>query len=206
MVVLRLPGADCRYCCPTAAEAYTCRGQTLGFTCKSGGDRRGSNPRPSEPQSDALPTELRPPSAKGILPAKRRLAKRGMYPSSLSFPPAEELGLLIVAFAFVDHAEDPGRARGLDNDDVALGVVDLDGDSEVIAWFVLVGDLERDLDGGLLLAVAVAPEFQGIVRVEAPRAELSSVPEAPEYGPDVGHAVLVAQHYGDPYYVVYGVS
>jgi hypothetical protein len=27
------------------------------------GDRRGSNPRPSEPQSDALPTELRPPSA-----------------------------------------------------------------------------------------------------------------------------------------------
>ena len=34
------------------------------------GDRRGSNPRPSEPQSDALPTELRPPGAK-ILPGKR---------------------------------------------------------------------------------------------------------------------------------------
>src|SRR5215217_4934958 len=84
MVVLRLPGADCRYCCPTAAEAYTCRGQTVNFTCKSGGDRRGSNPRPSEPQSDALPTELRPPSAKGILPAKGRLAKRGLRPDSLS--------------------------------------------------------------------------------------------------------------------------
>src|SRR5918995_1464737 len=44
------------------------------------GDRRGSNPRPSEPQSDALPTELRPPSAKGILPAKDRRAKLGLCP------------------------------------------------------------------------------------------------------------------------------
>ena len=30
------------------------------------GDRRDSNPRPSEPQSDALPTELRPPRAGGF--------------------------------------------------------------------------------------------------------------------------------------------
>jgi hypothetical protein len=36
----------------------------------SKGDRRGSNPRPSEPQSDALPTELRPPGAHEILPGK----------------------------------------------------------------------------------------------------------------------------------------
>jgi hypothetical protein len=45
------------------------------------GDRRGSNPRPSEPQSDALPTELRPPRAGRILPAKGRLANviRGAY-------------------------------------------------------------------------------------------------------------------------------
>src|SRR5918997_5589004 len=39
-----------------------------------GGDRRDSNPRPSEPQSDALPTELRPPRAGRILPAKGRVA------------------------------------------------------------------------------------------------------------------------------------
>jgi hypothetical protein len=45
------------------------------FTCKREGDRRGSNPRPSEPQSDALPTELRPPRAKGILPVKGPWAK-----------------------------------------------------------------------------------------------------------------------------------
>ena len=35
------------------------------------GERRGSNPRPSEPQSDALPTELRPPSAEGFYPESR---------------------------------------------------------------------------------------------------------------------------------------
>src|SRR5215211_683205 len=78
--------------------------------------------------------------------------------------PAEELGLLVVALAFVDYAEEPGRARGLDDDDVALRVVDLDGDAEVVSWFVLVGNGERDLDRGLLLAVAVAPELQGVVR------------------------------------------
>src|SRR3712207_6811003 len=44
------------------------------------GDRRGSNPRPSEPQSDALPTELRPPSAHEILPGK------GYYGMMTRFP------------------------------------------------------------------------------------------------------------------------
>src|ERR1044071_9830137 len=59
------------------------------------GDRRGSNPRPSEPQSDALPTELRPPSVNGILPGK------GWCGMVALGPPAEELGLLVVLLAFV---------------------------------------------------------------------------------------------------------
>jgi hypothetical protein len=76
---------------------------------------------------------------------------------SVSVAPAQELGLLVVTFAFVYYAEEPGGARGSYDNDVALGVVDLDGDAEVVSWFVFVGYLEGDLDGGLLLAIAVAP-------------------------------------------------
>src|SRR5215213_3463169 len=82
-----------------------------------------------------------------------------------SVAPAEELGLLVVALALVDYAEEPGRARGLDDHDVPVGVVDLDGDTQVVSWLVLVGDLELNLDGGLLLAVAVAPELHDVVGV-----------------------------------------
>src|SRR5919199_629351 len=51
-------------------------GPCLCFSCKSQGDRRGSNPRPSGPQPDALPTELRSPSSFSILPASAGRAKR----------------------------------------------------------------------------------------------------------------------------------
>ena len=56
------------------------------------------------------------------------------------------------------------RAWGLDDHDVALAVVDLDGDAEVVPRFMLVGHFQRGLDGDLLLAVAVAPELQCVVR------------------------------------------
>jgi uncharacterized OB-fold protein len=46
-----------------------------------------------------------------------------------------------VALGFVDDTEEPGGARSLDDHDVAVGVVDLDGDAEVVSWFVLVSDL-----------------------------------------------------------------
>src|SRR5919107_3425231 len=62
------------YCCPTAATASDDgTGDSFFFSYLQElreGDRRGSNPRPSEPQSDALPTELRPPGAHEILPGK----------------------------------------------------------------------------------------------------------------------------------------
>ncbi len=50
-------------------------GRGLRFTRKLLGDRRGSNPRPSGPQPDALPTELRSPGNNGILPARPAPAK-----------------------------------------------------------------------------------------------------------------------------------
>src|SRR5215211_103777 len=131
---------------------------------------------------------------------------RGALTRFPSVSPAEKLGLLVVALSFVDDAEEPGGARGLDDHDVPLGVVDLDGDAEVVSWFVLVGDFACDLHGGLLLPFAVAAQLEGVVRVETPRAEFPGVPQTPEDGPDVGHAVLVAQHYGDTDHIVYGVS
>lgn len=36
----------------------------IGFSYINLGDRRDLNPRPPEPQTGALPTELRPPSIK----------------------------------------------------------------------------------------------------------------------------------------------
>ena len=60
---------------PTAATACTHEGVCLRFSCKQEGDRRGSNPRPSGPQPDALPTELRSPSDGAILPASTQRAK-----------------------------------------------------------------------------------------------------------------------------------
>src|SRR5919112_6791625 len=123
-----------------------------------------------------------------------------------SVSPAEELGLLVVALTFVDYAEEPGGARGLDDHHVSLYVVDLDGDAEVVSWFVLVGHFACDLNCGLLLAIAVATQLEGLVRVQAPRTDLPCVSEATEDGPDVGHAVLVAKHYGDTNHIVYRVS
>src|SRR5215210_8125085 len=123
-----------------------------------------------------------------------------------SVSPAEELGLLVVALPFVYYAEEPGGAWGLDDHHVSVYVVDLDGDAEVVSWFVLVGHFARNLHGGLLLAIAVATQLEGFVRVEAPRTELPSVLEATEDGPDVGHAVLVAKHYGDTNDVVYRIG
>src|SRR5215218_5506097 len=115
---------------------------------------------------------------------------RRLYVCSVS--PAEELGLLVVALPFVDYAEEPGGARGLDDHDVALGVIDLNGDTEVVSWCVLVCHFACNLHGGLLLAIAVATQLEGLVRVEAPRTELPCVSEATEDCPDVGHTVLVA--------------
>jgi hypothetical protein len=58
----------------------------------------------------------------------------------------------------------------------------------------------------LLLAIAVATQLEGLVRIEAPRTELPGVSEATEDGPYVGHAVLVAKHYGNTDHIVYRVS
>jgi len=101
---------------------------------------------------------------------------RGALARFSSVSPAEELGLLVAALAFVDYAEEPGGARGLDDHDVAIVVVDLDGDAEVVSWFVLVCYFACELHGGLLLTVAVATQLERVVRVEAPRTKLSRVP------------------------------
>src|SRR5215208_6542434 len=54
----------------TNTEAYSTPAY-LAYLCGiREGDRRDSNPRPSEPQSDALPTELRPPRAGGFYQRK----------------------------------------------------------------------------------------------------------------------------------------
>src|SRR5918992_1833815 len=93
------------YCCPTAATVPGEDSRILRFTCKREGDRRGSNPRPSEPQSDALPTELRPPSAQKILPGKGGYAPHprnsvflsSFLPSSTILKTLEGVGLSIIA-------------------------------------------------------------------------------------------------------------
>src|SRR5688500_708580 len=137
---------------------------------------------------------------------RTRSKRAGCTLFACSVSPAEELGLLVVALSFVDYAEEPGGARGLDDHHVSVYVVDLDGDAEVVSWFVLVGHFACNLHGGLLLAIAVATQLEGLVRVEASRTELPGVPETLEDGPDVGHAILVAKNYGDTYDVVYGKS
>jgi hypothetical protein len=71
---------------------------------------------------------------------------------------------------------------------------------------VLVGHFACNFYGGLLLAVTVAAQLDGLVRVEAPRTELPGVSEATEDGPDVGHTVLVTKHDGNTDDIVYGVS
>jgi hypothetical protein len=76
-----------------------------------------------------------------------------------SVPPSQERGLLVVFLAFVHDLEDPGGRGVLYHGHVALGVVDLDGDAQVVSGLVPVGDLEGGLDGGVLLVLAVAPEL-----------------------------------------------
>src|SRR5215207_7332057 len=66
----KLPSRE-SYCCPSFTHVGLCP----RFSCKQEGDRRGSNPRPSGPQPDALPTELRSPSDSAILPASTQPAK-----------------------------------------------------------------------------------------------------------------------------------
>ncbi len=96
--------------------------------------------------------------------ARSKCDARRLYACSVS--PAEELGLLVVPLSFVDYAEEPGGARGLDDHHVSLYVVDLDGDAEVVSWCVFVGHFACNLHGGLLLAIAVATQLEGLVRVE----------------------------------------
>src|SRR5215204_5407619 len=69
----------------TVARNFLCSEYSAYLCGIREGDRRGSNPRPSEPQSDALPTELRPPRAKGILPVKGPWAKRVVHLDSMSY-------------------------------------------------------------------------------------------------------------------------
>ncbi len=115
--------------------------------------------------------------AQGDSTSERARSKRDEARSwACSVSPAEELCLLVVALSFVDYAEEPRGARGLDDNDVAIGVVDLDGDAEVVSWFVLVCYFACELHGGLLLTVAVATQLERVVRVEAPRTKLSRVP------------------------------
>src|SRR5918994_1575945 len=83
--------------------------------------------------------------------------------------PSQELGLLVVLLALVHDLEDPGGRGVVYHCHVAVGVVDLDGDAEVVAGLVLVGDLEGGLDRGVLLVLPVAPQLQGDVGVETPR-------------------------------------
>src|SRR5215208_2510904 len=124
----------------------------------------------------------------------------------VSVPPSQELGLLVVFLAFVHNLEDP-RWRGvLYHGHVALGVVDLDGDAQVVARLVSVGDLEGSLDCGVLLVLPVAPELQCVVGIEAPRSQLAGVAQATKDSPDVRHAVFVRELYGHPDRVVYRVG
>ena len=57
-----------------SATAWTHEERCPRFSCKQKGDRRGSNPRPSGPQPDALPTELRSPGDPEILPVRTERA------------------------------------------------------------------------------------------------------------------------------------
>jgi hypothetical protein len=50
-----------------------------------GGDRRGSNPRHSDPQSDALPAELRPPVRVILTRYFVFLQRSGMVYTNLTF-------------------------------------------------------------------------------------------------------------------------
>ncbi len=69
----------------------------MPFSCKSQGDRRGSNPRPSGPQPDALPTELRSPGDLSILPVSPGLAKRSAYRKSREPRRSVSLGSVVAA-------------------------------------------------------------------------------------------------------------
>src|SRR5215211_2966470 len=93
-----------------------------------------------------------------------------------SVSPAQELGFLVVALAFVDYPEKPGGARGLDDHDVAVRVVDLERDAEVVFGFMLVCYFARYLHGGMLLSIAVATQ---LVRVKTPQTNLFDVPKTP---------------------------
>src|ERR671913_996648 len=120
--------------------------------------------------------------------------------------PSQELGLLVVLLAFVHDLEDSGRRGVVYHRHVAVGVVDLNGDAEIVAGLVLVGDLEGGLDSDVLLVAAVATQLQDGVGVEASRAQFAGVAQTTEDRPDVADAVLVHELYGDPDHVVYRVG
>ena len=69
------------------------------------GDRRGSNPRPSGPQPDALPTELRSPGSLNILAARSGRAKPPSTPQAMAIKERRADG-------HGSRARDPPRVGG----------------------------------------------------------------------------------------------
>src|SRR5688500_17855611 len=112
---------------------------------------------------------------------------------------------MVVLVLEVHDAEDLGGLGVLYHHHVALGVVGLDGHTEVVAWLVFVSHLQPRLHGGLLLPFPVTTQLQRVVGVKTPWSQVTRTAHAPEDGPDVGHTFLVSECDRHPYRVVYGV-
>src|SRR5215207_2423756 len=112
---------------------------------------------------------------------------------------------MVVLVPDVHDTEDLGGLGVLDHHHVALGVVGLDGHTEVVAWLVFVSHLQYRLHCGLLLTSPVTTPLQRVVGVETPWSQVTGSTHAPEDGPDVGHALLVSEYDRHPYRVVYRV-
>ena len=74
---------------------------------------------------------------------------------------------MVVLAPKVHDTEDLGGLGVLNHHHVALGVVGLDGHTEVVARLVFVSHLKRRLHLGLLLTSPVTAQLQRVVGVEA---------------------------------------
>ena len=73
---------------------------------------------------------------------------------------------MVVLVPKVYDTEDLGGLGVLYHHHVTLGVVGLDGHTEVVAWLVFVSHLKRRLYRSLLLTFPVTTQFQRVVGVE----------------------------------------
>src|SRR5215216_897803 len=112
---------------------------------------------------------------------------------------------MVVLVPEVHDTEDLGGLGVINHHHVALGVVGVDGHTEVVAWLVFVSHLKRRLHRGLLLTSPVTTQLQRVVGVETAGSQVTGSTHAPEDGPDVGHILLVSECDRRPYRVVHSV-